>query len=164
MHTPMFSLEVFPPKRTSPVGTIYDTLDGLNDMKPDFISVTYGTGKSADRTATARIAHTIHSEYGIDAVAHLTAQYLTARDVDEALAMFDEAKVSGVLALRGDRNSEREPAGVFTHASDLVCYIRERRPNLKIYGACYPGSTRSRPRSTRMWRISKPRWMQAPRI
>ena len=138
MHTPMFSLEVFPPKRTSPVGTIYDTLDGLNDMKPDFISVTYGTGKSADRTATARIAHTIHSEYGIDAVAHLTAQYLTARDVDEALAMFDEAKVSGVLALRGDRNSEREPAGVFTHASDLVCYIRKRRPNLKIYGACYP--------------------------
>lgn len=138
MHTPMFSLEVFPPKRTSPVGTIYDTLDGLNDMKPDFISVTYGTGKSADRTATARIAHTIRSEYGIDAVAHLTAQYLTARDVDEALAMFDEAKVSGVLALRGDRNSEREPAGVFTHASDLVCYIRERRPNLKIYGACYP--------------------------
>ncbi|MHB0797442.1 methylenetetrahydrofolate reductase [NAD(P)H] [Bifidobacterium animalis subsp. lactis] len=138
MHTPMFSLEVFPPKRTSPVGTIYDTLDGLNDMKPDFTSVTYGTGKSADRTATARIAHTIHSEYGIDAVAHLTAQYLTARDVDEALAMFDEAKVSGVLALRGDRNSEREPAGVFTHASDLVCYIRERRPNLKIYGACYP--------------------------
>ena len=138
MHTPMFSLEVFPPKRTSPVGTIYDTLDGLNDMKPDFISVTYGTGKSADRTATARIAHTIHSEYGIDAVAHLTAQYLTARDVDEALAMFDEAKVSGVLALRGDRNSEREPAGVFTHASDRVCYIRERRPNLKIYGACYP--------------------------
>ena len=133
-------------------------------MKPDFISVTYGTGKSADRTATARIAHTIHSEYGIDAVAHLTAQYLTARDVDEALAMFDEAKVSGVLALRGDRNSEREPAGVFTHASDLVCYIRERRPNLKIYGAAIRRSTRRRPRSTRMWRISKPRWMQAPRI
>ena len=29
MHSPIFSLEVFPPKRTSPVGTIYDTLDGL---------------------------------------------------------------------------------------------------------------------------------------
>ena len=24
MHTPMFSLEVFPPKRDAPVGTIYD--------------------------------------------------------------------------------------------------------------------------------------------
>jgi 5,10-methylenetetrahydrofolate reductase len=45
MHSPMFSLEVFPPKRTSPVGTIYDTLDGLQGLDPDFISVTYGTGK-----------------------------------------------------------------------------------------------------------------------
>lgn len=138
MHSPLFSLEVFPPKRTSPVGTIYDTLDGLDDLKPDFISVTYGTGKSADRTATARIANTIRSEYGIDALAHLTAQYLTASDVDEALAMFDEAKVSGILALRGDRNGDREPAGVFHHASDLVRYIREHRPQMKIYGACYP--------------------------
>lgn len=59
MHTPMFSLEVFPPKRTSPVGTIYDTLDGLNDMKPDFISVTYGTGKSA----TARPPHASRTPY-----------------------------------------------------------------------------------------------------
>ena len=31
-----------------------------------------------------------------------------------------------------------EPAGVFDHASDLAAYIREERPNLKIYGACYP--------------------------
>lgn len=41
MHSPIFSLEVFPPKRTSPVGTIYDTLDGLQGLDPDFISVTY---------------------------------------------------------------------------------------------------------------------------
>mgnify|MGYP002737220257 CR=1 FL=1 len=31
-----------------------------------------------------------------------------------------------------------EPAGVFDHASDLAAYIREKRPDLKIYGACYP--------------------------
>ena len=133
----MFSLEVFPPKRTSPVGTIYDTLDGLQGLDPDFISVTYGTGKSSDRTLTARIAHTVN-EYGIPAVAHLTAQYLDKDDVDEALDLFDQAKVSGVLALRGDRVEGAEPAGVFDHASDLAAYIREKRPNLKIYGACYP--------------------------
>lgn len=137
MHSPLFSLEVFPPKRTSPVGTIYDTLDGLQGLDPDFISVTYGTGKSSDRTLTARIAHTV-SEYGIPCVAHLTAQYLNKDDVDQALDMFDEAKVSGVLALRGDRVEGAEPAGVFEHASDLAAYIREERPNLKIYGACYP--------------------------
>ena len=137
MHSPIFSLEVFPPKRTSPVGTIYDTLDGLQGLDPDFISVTYGTGKSSDRTLTARIAHTVN-EYGIPAVAHLTAQYLDKDDVDEALDLFDQAKVSGVLALRGDRVEGAEPAGVFDHASDLAAYIREKRPDLKIYGACYP--------------------------
>ena len=62
MHQPMFSIEVFPPKRNAPVGTIYDTLDGLQGLNPDFISVTYGTGKSSDRTATARIANTNRKE------------------------------------------------------------------------------------------------------
>lgn len=138
MSTPTFSLEVFPPKRNAPVGTIYDTLDGLEGLQPDFISVTYGTGKSADKTATARIANTIRTEYSIPAVAHLTAQYLTQQDVDEALELFDQAKVQGILALRGDRNNERTPAGVFKHANDLVAYIRERAPQFRLYGACYP--------------------------
>ena len=37
----VFSCEVFPPKKDSPVDTIYQTLDGLKDIKPDFISVTF---------------------------------------------------------------------------------------------------------------------------
>ncbi|OZG66480.1 5,10-methylenetetrahydrofolate reductase [Bifidobacterium hapali] len=138
MTTPMFSLEVFPPKRNAPVGTIYDTLDGLEGLKPDFISVTYGHGTASDRTATARIAHTIRSEYGIPTVAHLTALYADHEIVDHALEMFDEAGVTAVLALRGDYLPDRETVSVFPHASDLVAYIREQRPNLKIFGACYP--------------------------
>lgn len=138
MTTPMFSLEVFPPKRNAPVGTIYDTLDGLEGLKPNFISVTYGHGTASDRTATARIAHTIRSEYGIPTVAHLTALYADHEIVDHALEMFDEAGVTAVLALRGDYLPDRETVGVFPHASDLVAYIREQRPNLKIFGACYP--------------------------
>ncbi|RFD78771.1 methylenetetrahydrofolate reductase [NAD(P)H] [Gardnerella vaginalis] len=137
-YKPKFSLEVFPPKRTSPIGTIYDTLDGLRGLDPDFISVTYGTGKSSDRTATARIANTIRSEYGIKTVAHLTARYLDYDDVDEALDMFDKAGVSGVLALRGDVIENQNAAGVFNHASDLVSYIHSKRPDLPILGACYP--------------------------
>ncbi|MBM6699359.1 methylenetetrahydrofolate reductase [NAD(P)H] [Bifidobacterium pullorum subsp. saeculare] len=138
MATPIFSLEVFPPRRNAPVGTIYDTLDGLRGLRPAFISVTYGTGRSKDRTATARIAHTIRAEYGIPAVAHLTARYLDRAAVDEALDLFEQAKVAGVLALRGDAIEGQEPAGDFEHASDLAAYIRARRPDLKLYGACYP--------------------------
>lgn len=138
MTAPLFSLEVFPPRRNAPVGTIYDTLDGLQGLAPAFISVTYGTGKSKDRTATARIANTIRGEYGIPAVAHLTAQYLDREAADVALDLFEVAKVDGVLALRGDSVEGQTPAGVFEYASELVSYIRENRPQLKIYGACYP--------------------------
>ncbi|PLS24628.1 methylenetetrahydrofolate reductase [NAD(P)H] [Bifidobacterium imperatoris] len=138
MHTPMFSLEVFPPKRDAPVGTIYDTLDGIEDLKPDFISVTYGHGTHSDRTATARIANTIVNEYRIPAVAHLTALYSDKAKIDEALDMFENAGVNTVLALRGDYIDGEQVVGAFEHASDLVAYIRERKPNFTVFGACYP--------------------------
>ncbi len=138
MRNPTFSLEVFPPKRTAPIGTIYDTMDGLQGIKPDFISVTYGTGKSTDRTATARIANTIRAEYGIESVAHLTAQYLDRNGVDQALEMFKQAGVSAVLALRGDTIEGAQPANIFCHASDLVEYIAQSGTDFDIYAACYP--------------------------
>ncbi|SCB80008.1 5,10-methylenetetrahydrofolate reductase (NAD(P)) [Bifidobacterium bohemicum] len=138
MHSPVFSLEVFPPKNSSPVGTIYDTLDGLEDVHPDFISVTYLQGALADRTVTARIAKTINDEYHIPAVAHLTALYNDEQAIDQALDMFEEAGVKAVLALRGDFIEGVEPCGVFSHASDLAAYISRRKPGMRIYGACYP--------------------------
>ncbi|WP_317643696.1 methylenetetrahydrofolate reductase [NAD(P)H] [Bombiscardovia apis] len=138
MHEPIFSLEVFPPRRNASVCSIYDTLDGLEGVKPDFISVTYGTGKHADRTATARICATIGQEYGLAAVAHLTAQYMTREMVDEALDMFEEAGVQAVLPLRGDCVEGREPVGVFTYARDLIDYVHASKPRMKIVAACYP--------------------------
>ena len=42
----VFSCEVFPPKKNDPVDSIYQTLDGLKDIRPDFISVTFGAGGS----------------------------------------------------------------------------------------------------------------------
>ena len=52
----VFSCEVFPPKATSPVDTIYRTLDGLKDIRPDFISVTFGAGGSKVNQTTREIA------------------------------------------------------------------------------------------------------------
>lgn len=138
MHAPIFSLEVFPPKRNTTVGTIYDTLDGLESLHPDFISVTYGTGRYADRTATARICATIRGEHAIPTVAHLTSQYADQVAVDEALDMFECAGVKALLLLRGDRTDGKEPLGVYQHACDLIKYVHEARPDFLIMAACYP--------------------------
>ena len=61
-HT-VFSFEVFPPKKDADVSVIYDTLDQLGDLHPDFISVTYGAGGSTSKR-TVEIAADIQS-YGI---------------------------------------------------------------------------------------------------
>ena len=54
----VFSFEVFPPKKTSPVEVIYDTLNELNDLRPDFISVTFGAGGSGFKDADTGMANT----------------------------------------------------------------------------------------------------------
>ena len=52
----VFSFEIFPPKRDSSIHTIWSTLEELRDLRPDFISVTYGAGGSGGRSVTAQIA------------------------------------------------------------------------------------------------------------
>ena len=49
---PVFSLEVFPPKRKKNKDSIYEAFETLKVTDPDFISVTYGAGGNiADNSA-----------------------------------------------------------------------------------------------------------------
>ena len=59
----VISYEVFPPKPSSPVDTIYNTLNELKDLSPDFISVTYGASGGKNNQETFKIASVIKS-YG----------------------------------------------------------------------------------------------------
>jgi len=47
------------------------------------------------------------------------------------------ANIENILALRGDRNPDFEPAGDFHYASDLVSFIKEHS-DMNVIGACYP--------------------------
>ncbi|MCR4793621.1 MAG: methylenetetrahydrofolate reductase [NAD(P)H] [Ruminococcus sp.] len=132
----VFSFEVFPPKKTSPVEVIYDTLNELNDLRPDFISVTFGAGGSGNSRYALEIASKI-KESGITPMLHLPCINFTRSEIDAAL---DEAKQRGIeniLALRGDINTEIPPVNDFSHASDLITYIKSKG-DFDIAGACYP--------------------------
>ena len=133
----VFSCEVFPPKKTSPVDTIYKTLDGLKDLKPDFISVTFGAGGSQVNQSTWETASIIENQYKIPAMAHLTCVAAGREDVDRLLADLKSDGVENVLALRGDVNPDYPPKTDFKYASDLVSYIRARE-DFGVSAACYP--------------------------
>ena len=134
----VFSCEVFPPKKTSPVDSIYKTLDGLKDIRPDFISVTFGAGgSSAVNQTTHEIAAIVQNQYGIPSMAHLTCVGAGREEVDRILAQLKADGVDNVLALRGDVNPDYPPRTDFTHANELIAYIRERS-DIGVSAACYP--------------------------
>ena len=62
----VFSLEVFPPKATSSIETIYKMLEELKGVNPDFISVTYGAGGAATSNRTLEIASLIKNKYNME--------------------------------------------------------------------------------------------------
>ncbi len=133
----VFSLEVFPPKKDSPVESIYRVLGELTKLNPDFISVTYGAGGNTADHTTCDIASFIQSNFGIDALTHLTCVNSTKEDMNTILEYLKRQGTMNILALRGDRNPEIEPKKDFTYASDLVEYIRTKG-DFHLSGACYP--------------------------
>lgn len=135
---PVFSLEVFPPKKNAGgIETIYETLDGLKDLKPDFISVTYGAGGNLADNSTCDICSIIKNKYNILPIAHLTCVNNSKADIDVILENLKEAGVSNILALRGDINPDVTPKNDFIHADQLVAYIKSKG-DFDISGACYP--------------------------
>lgn len=133
----VLSFEVFPPKKTSPVETIYSTLDNLKDLKPDFISVTYGAGGNAGDTSTCDIASVIKQKYHIEPLAHLTCVNYTKPEVLMILNHLEQNGIENILALRGDINPEVTPKNELSYASELVACIKERG-GFHVSGACYP--------------------------
>lgn len=133
----VFSFEVFPPKSTTPIESIYHTLNELKKLSPDFISVTYGArGTSAD-TTTCDIASYIQNKLGLTAAAHLTCVYSDKELILERLKQLKERNVENILALRGDINPDIPRLHDFEYASDLTHFIKENG-DFHVSGACYP--------------------------
>lgn len=133
----VLSFEVFPPKKTSPLETIYGTLRELSYFKPDFISVTYGAGGSLNGQTTIDIAHSVKHTYGIESVAHLPGISFDKAEIKKILSDLKCAGIDNVLALRGDINPNFTPKKQFNYASELVSFIKENG-DFNVIGACYP--------------------------
>lgn len=129
------SFEVFPPKIEDGIEKIYDCLEMLSSLKPDFISVTYSAGK-AKRGLTAEACSKIKNGYGIKAVSHLTCAGATKEKINSELELLKSVNVDAILALRGDVTADKQ-LGEYCFATDLIKEIN-RRESFNVYGACYP--------------------------
>ena len=139
-HKTVFSFEVYPAKKTAPIQVVYDAVEALQKLGPDFISVTYGAGGgAANASATVEIASLIENTYGLPAVAHLPGISLSHDELTSLLLRLAAHRIENVLALRGDILPGDSAAGHFAHASEVVECITETVPGyFNIVGACYP--------------------------
>ena len=134
------SFEIFPPKKDGEFESAFRVLDSLGNLKPDFISVTYGAGGSRSGK-TIEIASYIQNKLKINAMAHITCVGSKKEDILRVSAALREHNVNYVLALRGDRpremSDEQFDSRDFAHASDMMRFLKENT-QLHMAGACYP--------------------------
>lgn len=137
----VFSFEVFPPKKSSPIESVFGKMEELCALNPDFISVTYGAGGTAGHSRTCEIAAKIKHDFGVECMAHLTCINNTKADINKNLADLKSNGVENILALRGDYVEGSVPSTDFKYASDLCEFINsnpEYRDYFDIGGGCYP--------------------------
>lgn len=130
---PCISCELFPPKAGSELQNALKIVDKIAEIKPHFMSVTYGAGGTS-AGQTVAIAKAVE-EHNIPVLAHLTCIDATGDGIESMLGKFRDNGIQNLLALRGDAVTDKPRE--FMHASDLMRKI-SASGDFCIGGACYP--------------------------
>ncbi len=138
MAKPKISFEYFPPKTDAgKVKLLEETTPALNELNPEFFSVTYGAGGTT-RDTTLGVVSSMR-EAGIDVAPHISFGGDDEDTMIELLETYRSRGIKRLVALRGDMPSGMGAAMQLVHANDLVAFIRERTgDHFDIKVAAYP--------------------------
>lgn len=95
------SFEFFPPKNLPASFRLWDTVNALAPLEPEFVSVTYGAGGTT-RQLTHDAVGTIQKNYGLNVAAHLTCVDATRLETMDIARDYARNGVTDIVALRGD--------------------------------------------------------------
>ncbi len=137
---PKVSFEFFPPHSEQAEATLWQSIDRLKILRPEFVSVTYGAdGSTRERThnAVARIL----DETSLTTAPHLTCVGASRGEIDDIAREYWDMGVRHLVALRGDApkgaaHYEPHPDG-YAYASDLVEGLK-KIGDFEISVAAYP--------------------------
>jgi methylenetetrahydrofolate reductase (NADPH) len=135
------SFEFFPPKTEAMAQRLWDTVQRLEPMSPQFVSVTYGAGGTT-RERTHDTVRRIASETSLSPAAHLTCVSASKADVLGVAQSYAAAGVKHIVALRGDAPEgmgapfRPHPEG-FENSVELIAALA-RTGNFDITVSCYP--------------------------
>jgi methylenetetrahydrofolate reductase (NADPH) len=135
------SFEFFPPKDEAMEKILWESIERLAPLSPNFVSVTYGAGGTT-RERTHATVKRILGETPLTPAAHLTCVAATKAEIDEVVQNYHDVGVRHIVALRGDPMSGAgtsyapHPGGYQTSA-DLVAGIK-RVGDFEVSVSAYP--------------------------
>ena len=110
---PTVSFEFFPPKSIAASFQLWETVQTLAPMAPEFVSVTYGAGV-ATRALTRDAVAAIAAQTPLRVAAHLTCVAASRAETMQIVEQYAALGVSDIVALRGDMPD----GGAFAATSD----------------------------------------------
>jgi methylenetetrahydrofolate reductase (NADH) len=132
-----FSFEFFPPRDDAARTILRDTAARLAQLRPHYVSVTYGAGGST-RDGTYETVKELTGR-GLSVAPHLSCVGATRANLVEQLHAYRALGIRHIVALGGDLPSGMASRGDFRHAHQLVELIRaETGDHFHIEVACYP--------------------------
>ncbi len=135
------SFEVYPPREPEAAPALYEAIDRLAELSPDFVSVTFGAGGS-DTSGSIEVLSYIKNQTQAVPLAHLTCVGTTEAEARSTIQQFLDAGILDFLALRGDlpEGQTQLATGSLSSASELVGVIRDvaSAPGAKVAVAAFP--------------------------
>lgn len=128
------SFEFFPPRSEEMEQTLWKSIDRLKNLKPQFVSVTYGAN-SGERDRTHSIIKDIKDKTGLIAAPHLTCIDASPEELKAIARDYWNNGIRHIVALRGDLpDNSRKPD---MYAVDLVELLKGEA-DFDISVAAYP--------------------------
>lgn len=136
MTTPI-SFEFFPPKTDVGAEKLLHVHSQLQQLNPQYFSVTYGAGGST-RDRTLSTIGAIHGQ-GAPVAPHLSCIGDDRARIAELLDLYKAKGINRLVALRGDLPSGQVGLGELPYATDLVRFIRQHSgDHFHVEVAAYP--------------------------
>ena len=137
---PTVSFELFPARTPKSAVNLEMAIDRLADLKPDFVSVTFGAGGST-RKGSSELVEKLKNEKGLEILAYVACYGMNPEDLANVLEEYDSLGVENILAVRGDspreiENFQPHPDSL-AHATDFVAFIKPSF-NFCLGAAGYP--------------------------
>lgn len=120
MPRPKISFEFFPPKSLEASFRLWDCVQNLAPLAPEFVSVTYGAGGTT-RALTHEAVTTLQKTQGLRVAAHLTCVDASRAETLDIAESYAQSGVTDIVALRGD--PPKGSAGFSAHPEGFASSI-----------------------------------------